>query len=194
MAFKIHLSANPIKYTAKASIVGKDNIYTTGQAKFSQSIHPIVSHDANTCTMLCLNGENNKNCLMHLAPEQQSLNSLKPGIEKCIQKLRENIGKVHENITGIIIGGRDSKHKESFNLSVEIANILDEMGIPFSMICGKFDTIANDNILIKGNNAYIWNSSLKNLKNSSQNELPTLLEKNYEVVELSPEVPVEFIG
>lgn len=194
MSLKIHLSSNPIKYNAKASVVGRDRLYTTSRARFAQSKHPLVSHDANDCTMICLNGGTKYNCLMHLAPEQQPLTSLKSGIEKCIKTLMENMGRAQENITAIIVGGRDSSHKESFNLFNETANILEEMGIPFSMICGKFDHVANDNIVVAGNKAQIWNSSLKGLNSTSPKELANILEENYEVVELSPEVPVEFIG
>lgn len=93
------------------------------------------------------------------------------------------MGKVKEDITGILVGGRNSSHKDSFNLFYEVANILDEFGIPFSMLCGKFDNIANDNILISGENVKIWNSSLKNKK----------LDDLYEVVEISDKVPVDII-
>lgn len=180
MPFKVQLSANPIKYQAKAFEVGKERIYTTSKARFSNSTHPLVSFDANTCSMLNLNGGHNRNCLMHLAPEQQSLVTLKSGIEKCILALQDKMGRVQEDITGILVGGRHSGNKESFNLFNEIANILDEFGIPFSMLCGKFDNIANDNIVIAGNKAGIWNNSLKDHS----------LEDIYEVVELSDEVPI----
>lgn len=182
MPFNVNISATPIKYQAKAFEVGKERIYTTGKARYSQSLHPLVSFDANTCSMLNLNGGNNRNCLMHLAPEQQSLNTLKAGLEKCILTLQDKMGHLQEDITAILVGGRHSGHKDSFNLFNEIANILDEFGIPFSMLCGKFDGIANDNIVITGNKAGIWNSSLEDKK----------LEDVYEVVEISDEVPVNF--
>lgn len=182
MPLQVRLSSNPIKYQAKAFEVGKDRIYTTNKARFSQSAHPLVSFDANTCSMLNLNGGNNRSCLMHLAPEQQSLNTLKSGLEKCILALQDKMGNLQEDITAILVGGRHSGHKDSFNLFNEIANILDEFGIPFSMLCGKFDNIANDNIVVTGDKVGIWNNSLEN------NNLKDV----YEVVEISDEVPVNF--
>ncbi len=184
MPFKVRLSSKPIKYQAKNYEVGRDRIFTINKSRFSQSPHPLVSFDANSCTMLNLNGGNNRNCLMHLSPEQQSTKTLKSGLEKCLLQLHEKMGNLEEDIRGIIVGGRHSEHKDSFNLFNEIANILDEFGIPFSMLCGKFDNIANDNIVITGNKACIWNSSLDNNNNN--------LEDIYEVVEISDEVPVNF--
>ena len=125
MPLQVRLSSNPIKYPSKAFEVGKERIYTTSKARFSQSVHPLVSLDANTCSMLSLNGENNRNCLMHLAPEQQSLGTLKSGLEKCINSLREKIVDIENNITANLVGGRDRINTESLNLFNNIANILD---------------------------------------------------------------------
>lgn len=195
MPFNVRISANPIKYQAKAFEVGKDYIYTTNRARFSQSLHPLVSFDANTCTMVNLNGGDKRNCCMHLAAEQQPLSTLKAGLAKNIETLREKMKNIEENITAIIIGGRHSGNQESFDLFNEVANILEEFGIPFSMICGKFDNIKNDNIVVTGDNAGIWNESLKKLKipnGTTGDELEEILKQNYEVVEFTPEVSVTY--
>ena len=197
MSLKIKLTPEIQSIPRRITVVGNDNILRTQSARFTNSSQPMMSESANTCVMLGLNADKNKDCLMHLAPEQQSLRTLRDGIEACIEKMRENIRSLQENFSGILIGGRHSAYPESFDLFNETANILDELGIPFSMICGKFDNIANDNILMRENNATIWNKSLQHLdvrKNVTQDELAKILEENYEVVELSPEVPVEFIG
>lgn len=183
MSFKVDLLNTPVNYVSKAAIVGKDNIFTVNKARFANSKYQLVSENANTCVMLGLNGGKVNNCLMHLAPEQQPLRSLKEGIEKCIENLRGNMGRIKEDVTGILVGGRNSSNKDSFYLFNEVANILDDLGVPFSMLCGKFDNVANDNILISGEKVKIWNSSLKN-KN---------LEDLYEVVEISDKVPVDII-
>lgn len=197
MSLKVKLSALPVKFDQKAFVVGKDNIYTTGRARFAQSRHPLVSYDANSCVMLGLNGGDNRNCLMHIAPEQQPLSTIKAGLGKCIQTLAEKMCNLENDITGILIGGRHSGNKDSFLLFNEIAKTLDEFGIPFSMICGKFNNIVNDNIVMTGDKTRVWNKSLQNLEipqNNSQENIAKILEQNYEVVELVPEVPVEFIG
>lgn len=183
MSFKVNLLNTPVNYASKVAIVGKENIFTVNKAKFANSKYQLVSENANTCVMLGLNGGKANNCLMHLAPEQQPLRSLKEGIERCVEAIREKMDNVQEDVTGILVGGRNSSNKDSFNLFNEVANILDDLGVPFSMLCGKFDNVANDNILICEENVKIWNSSLKN-KN---------LEDLYEVVEISDKVPVDII-
>lgn len=183
MSFKVNLLNTPVNYIAKAAIVGKDNIYTIDKARFANSTYQLVSENANTCVMLGLNGGKGNNCLMHLAPEQQPLGSLKVGIEKCIETIRGKMDNIQEEVTGILVGGRNSSNKDSFNLFNEVANILDDLGVPFSMLCGKFDNVANDNILISGEKVKIWNSSIK--KDN--------IEDLYEVVEISDKVPVDII-
>lgn len=193
MPLKVKLSSTPIKYNAKAFEVGRDHIYTTNKARYSQSIHPMVSQDANTCVMLGLNGGNNTDCLMHLAPELQPIRTLRTGLAKCIETLREKMKNMEDNITGILIGGRHSGHKDSFNLFNEVMKVLDEFGIPFSMICGKFDDIKNDNIVMTGDTAGIWNPSLADLNipdKTTGDELADILKDNYEVVDLVSEDPV----
>lgn len=144
--------------------------------------------------MLALNGGNGRNCLMHVAPEQQTISGIKKGLEKILEKLWENMGNAQDKITGILVGGRDRSNTESFGLFNDIADVLEELKIPFSMICGKYDNVAFDNIAVSGDKAVIWNSSFKDIKfpkNPSQKELENILyEKTHEVVEFSKDVPI----
>lgn len=191
-----------VKLTPKYTIpqtklyVGADNIFTTNKAKYSKAKSYMVTENANTCVMLGLSGGGLSNCLMHLSPEQQSLNSLRSDLEKCVQKIKDNFKNIEEDIIGILVGGRNSQCKASFDLFDNVAKTLDYMGIPFSMICGKRDNIANDNMAMSGNSVTVWNESLKDLEipeNPTQSQLEDILSQNYEVVELDSEAPVKFI-
>lgn len=199
MPLNVKLSSISAYRPQKVSIVGDNNIFRVDKARFTSCSWPIRSESANTCVMIGLNAGKNKNCLMHLAPEQQPLNSLKNGLERCIEKLKEKCDYKTAPVTAILIGGRafdkkDSSTKGSFDLYDTAANILDKLEIPFSMICGKYKGVANDNISIVGENAVIWNDSYKDIqlpKFVSQEEVAELLEEKYQVVELSDDVPVK---
>lgn len=199
MSLKIKLSQTAPRVCQQMVRVGEDNIFRTDSARFLRAPKPMRSENANTCLMVGINAGNNRNCLMHLAPEQQSLSTLKAGLLKCIKTLSEKCDNMKENFSAILIGGRafdsnNPKTKASFDLFNHTANILEELGIPFSMICGKYDNVAKDNISVYKDCATIWNDSYKNLdipKNATLEEIEEALSEHYQVVELSKEAPVE---
>lgn len=193
MALSVELLSHRPRLQQKAYEVGKDGLYAINKARFTKSSHQLFSTNANACTMLALNGGKGKNCLMHLAPEQQPISGIKKGLEKVCEKLWENMENAQDKITGILVGGRFS-NAESIGLFDKIAKELEELEIPFSMIFGKHDNVAFDNIAVSGDKAVIWNSSFKDIKfpkNPSQDELEDILhEKTHEVVEFSKDVPI----
>lgn len=198
MCFKILLS-NCARTTAeKAKVVGnKDNIYTISKAGFNPINNALVSKHADTCCLVGLNAGKN-NCLIHIAPEQQPLCSIQDGLEKCILKLQEKYGVAKDKITAILVGGRELIQKDaesvaSFNNYNTVANSLDNLEIPFTMICGKKKGATKDNIYMVNETATIWNDFFKDLKlnkNSTQEEITEELSKKYQFVEIAPEVPV----
>lgn len=196
MPYNIRLTPN-YKLPKDTGIVGLDNVFTINKAKFMKSKRAYATENANTCTMIGLTAGEDKGFLMHLAPEQQSLHTIKSGLEKCVQKLRDNLKNIDSDIFGILVGGRNSECKESFNLFDTVAKTLDEMGIPISMICGKWNNVANDNMAIAGNTVTIWNESFRDLhipEKPTQSQLEDVLNKNYQVVDINPDDTLRFMA
>lgn len=201
MSLSVKLTSVPPQIIKNAVEVGSENLFTTKARKFVKSGKSIITENANTCTMINLNsGENN--CLLHLAPEQQTTEGLRHGLQKCINTLLQQCKNFQESVTGIIIGGReliknDPESVASFNIYNTAATILDELGIPFTMICGKNMGIPNDNICAKDKLAVIWNKAIKGLKqpeSARKEDIERELEKLYQFVEIDDRVPVEIIG
>ena len=196
MSLVINISKKPYPIIKQASEVSSSKA-TINYAKYVGTNRSIRTEDANTCVIVGLNNSNG-NCLMHLAPEQQSIRTLAAGLNKCVETLIDKYKNGEEKITGFIVGGRDSlASKDSNPLYTAVANILDDLGIPFTMICGKKSSLANDNVNLVGKNATIWNNSFGDElilnKNSTQKEIQEALEELYEAVEISPEVPIKFV-
>lgn len=192
MSLNIKLGTK-ISLPQKTSMIGLDRKLIINKTKFMNSNHPIASKHADTSVMLGLNAVNNQSCFMHLAPELESLCNIPKTLEKGIKTFCEKYDICLEDLTGILVGGRDHKHKDSFNLLIAMANTLDSLEIPFSMICGKFDNIANDSMIMRGRNVSIGNESLRGLKGATKEEVEAALKNNYEVVEFTDESKVKFV-
>lgn len=198
MCFTVQLSNTPLRIVKKSIEVGANNVFTTEGRKFSTGGRALYSTGANTCLLVGLNAGKH-NCLMHLAPEQQPISNLEESIDKYIRALQEKCDKIQETVSAILFGGRefrrdDVESKASFDLFNTMANILDKLEVPFSMICGKKKGAPVDNIYMQNNTASLWNNSincLNKLGNASQKEIEDALYENYQVVEISPEVPVK---
>lgn len=201
MSLSVKLTYTRPQIVKNAVEVGSRNRFTTEAGKIVNAGKSIVTENANTCTMIALNA-GNSDCLLHLAPEQQAINDIKPGLQRCINKLLQQCKNFKESVTGLIIGGRElikdnPESVASFNVYNTAATALDELDIPFTMICGKNLDIPNDNICAKDNIAVIWNKVISNLRTATperQKNLEKELLKYYQFVEIDEEVPVELIS
>lgn len=182
----VNLSKIPYPDVKNAKIVGEFHNYLINNGALSVAHRGLRTENVNSCTAGALFG-NGKNFLFHAAPELQPLHNIKNELEKFVEKLRQN----GEEIKGFICGGwaldnNDMETVKSFDLYNTIANALDDLGVKFTMICGKEKNAPMDNIYATGNNLTMWNSDFKKIlenKYLSKDEIIEALEQNYEFVE-----------
>lgn len=172
--------------------------YTMSGSKTSVPTRAVYSEGANTCELLALN-LGNITRLFHLAPELQPTNTLYEGIRSSVDTLYENSEDLDDEVTALIVGGRElikgNKESEaSFNLYNETANVLEELEIPYTMICGKKMELGKDDIYILDGTAHVQNDFFECLKDdarSSQERIKEQLERGYQFVEIDSRVPIE---
>ena len=76
----------------------------------------------------------------------------------------------------------------------KIRNVLEELEIPYTMICGKKMGLGNDDIYIADGTAHVQNDFFECLKGdtrSPQERIKEQLERGYQFVEIDPRVPIE---
>lgn len=198
MSFTVKLT-NVMPYTRKApTIVGKENLFTINKAKDIVGTRAIVSDSADTCSYMAIKA-GNRNALMHLAPEQEPIGTLRDRLYAYLDSFRENYDIMIDEMKAFIFGGRefakgDVQSETSCNLYNEMAESLDEFGVPFTMICGKKSGMAKDDIYFASNKVYAINKSLKDLsipENPTPKQVEDAIGQYYECVEINPEVPIE---
>ena len=192
----INLSKIPYPEVKNAKVVGEFHDYLIKNGGLSTAKRGLRTESINSCTAGVLFGKN-KNFMFHAAPETQPLGSIKKELAKYINKLHQSC----EEIRGLICGGwaLDNKDKEtvrSFDLYNAIANALDDLGVKFTMVCGKEKGTSPDNIYSINDNATIWNDDFKKILDSPQissDGLTELLEQNYQFVENTAGNEIKFI-
>jgi hypothetical protein len=200
MSLTVKLSSIPTQVPRSAKVVGANHLYNIKNAGYSASTQSLFSEGANTCVLVALNAGKKSNCLLHLAPEHQKVGSIKEELSGCIDKLKAKCEDVREKVTGILFGGiefdsKDPQAKGSFDVYNTVANSLEDMDVPFTMICGKKKGSPKDAIFLTSTSASLWNTDLKGLdipQNASQEEIAKQLSSRYQFVEISPEVPISF--
>lgn len=172
--------------------VGRCHDYLIGAGRGTATVRSLRTEHINTCTAGVLtNGKNH--FMFHTAPELQPVASIKREIEKQVNVLRETC----DNIKGFICGGlelnnRDSESVASFNLYNTIADTLDELGVNFTMMCGKKKGAPMENMYAVGDTVTVWSDAFKKIfpngaKDLSQEEVIEALENHYQFVEQTDE-------
>ena len=90
------------------------------------------------------------------------------------------------------LNNKDTESVASFNLYNTIADTLDELGVNFTMMCGKKRGSAMENMYAVGDNITVWSDKFKEIfpnssKNLSQEEIVEKLENHYQFVEQTDE-------
>ncbi len=131
--------------------------------------------------------------IFNIAPEHESSANLKKLIFEKTQELISN----SEKIWGFICGGwnldmKNDLAKKSFDIYNTLADKMEELKIPFGMLCGKEAGEHYDNFRVHGNNVYVWSDLIKdrfnNKKAVPQEEIINNLEKDYQFTEFDPEI------
>jgi len=172
--------------------VGRCHDYLIGAGKSTATSRSLKTECINTCTAGVLsNGKNH--FMFHAAPELQPIATIKKEIERQVNILRETC----DNIKGFICGGlelnnRDSESVASFNLYNTIADTLDELGVNFTMMCGKKKGAPMENMYAVGDTVTVWSNAFKKLfpqgsENLNQEEILETLENHYQFVEQNDE-------
>lgn len=156
--------------------------------------HPILRTNIDTAIELVLNGKN-KNAVLEMEPKAfLTTNSIRDAIFRLIRAFKENYGLIYDDISAIILGGRDFRHQSSSNvLSNSIADTLEDADIPFTMLCGKRAGVGFDNIYAVNDNITLWNDSFKKINpKASEAEAKNDLSQMFEIMEISDYVPINF--
>ena len=183
---------NPKEFDKLVSSKGMKEVGTFPHYSFCNkvtSITPMYSQYANTCSILDIN-----DTMVHLAPEQRTHNLLEK-IADLIKKEKDEKGVAN----AFIIGGKVNDNK-SFGLFCEIGNVLEKEGADFSMLCGKNDTPKGAlDSLCKNGDTFVFTQEynpeletlVKNEKNPTSERLQSILEKFYNIMEISPNHIIE---
>jgi hypothetical protein len=199
MTFTVKLGSVAHSLPKQAKCIGKDGVFAIRHGGYSTSTHALYSEGANTCLLVGLNAGKQNNCLLHIAPEDQSVSSIEKELTSCVDRVKEQSKNVKEKVCAILFGGRELSKDDpesigSFDIYNTVADVLEKLGVSFSMICGKKKGAATDNMFMRTTDIAIWNKDLKNLKipeNASQDDIAAALSERYQFVELSPDVTLE---
>lgn len=195
----INLTPNPRLQVKTTKIVGDFHDYLIRKGDFITSQRSMQTENINSCTagVLCA-GE--KHFMFHAAPEMQPLNTIKKELEAQV----ENLKKYCDDIRGFICGGWELNTKnpesvKSFDLYTSIADTLDDLGVKFSMLCGKEKGAPFENLHSINKNITCWSDTFKNIivgdkSKMSQNQIADMLENHYQFVELNPEDTIKLTG
>lgn len=132
----------------------------------------------------------------HIAPEQNSPSSIMGFLTDKIAELKSGGEHVWAFITGGWALEKNNKVSEqSFDLYNSIANQLEEMEVPFGMMCGKYEHGKPDNFRLFQNKLYLWGDTIKN-KLVKDEPLTTekVLDKyaeDYQCIEFTPDFEFE---
>ncbi len=164
--FSIRLTNIPNIQAKNTKIVGDFHDYLIQKGSLMSSKCGMMTENINSCIAGILNA-GDKHFMFHAAPEVQSLRTVKQDLEKQIRALK----KTCDEIIGFICGGweldtRSPQSVKSFDLYSAIADALDDLGVKFTMICGKEKNSPMDNLHVLNKNISLWNSSFKDIDNA----------------------------
>lgn len=182
----------------QSKTVGQFHNYLIKNGLTSTPNRGIRTENINSCTAGVLNA-GKKNFMFHAAPEMEAIGLIKKELEKQVNILRETC----DNVKGFIVGGlrldpKDKESVQSFDLYNKIADSLDELDVPFTMMCGKEKGAPMEGIYAVNDTLTVWSNAFKNLftpenKKLKQDEIIDLLEKKYQFVEISPEQKISIL-
>lgn len=170
-------------------MIGEFHDYLIKNGKAVTVMRGIQTENINSCTAGVLKA-GDKHFMFHAAPEMQPLGSIKQELEKQVMNLRRICDEVH----GFICGGwqldnRDKSTVQSFDLYNKIADSLDELGVKFTMVCGKEKNAPLDDLYSQGDKVVLSNKGFNIDKNKklSQDDIISALEDKYQIVEKADE-------
>lgn len=191
----IKLTDFPGIQAKNTKVVGNLHDYYIQKGCLINSHRGMRTENINSCTAGVLNA-GDKHFMFHAAPEMQSLRTVKQDLEKQIRALK----KTCDEIRGLICGGwelntRSPQSVQSFDLYNAIADALDDLGVKFTMICGKEKNSPMDNLHALNKTVTLWNSSFKDVDdttNLSQDKILDILEDHYQFVEKNSDDKLNF--
>ncbi len=198
MSFTLHLSAKPCDFPHIYSEVSKFGEFVIDKAKCVGYNRGIRTTNIAANTAYGING-GLVNEIGHLDPRLHTEELLQDVFSRRIEELRD---RQTEPLKGFIIGGLECKpqlkeNKQSFDFGNMLADIFDHFEIPFTMIFGKKANAPVDNIYAMNKNITAWGDSFKDTlalpKNPDVAELKEILQKHFQIVELSDEIPIDII-
>lgn len=194
-AFTINLSKIPYPQTQRARIVGNFHDYTLNKGYLTLPTLSARTENINSCTAGIINA-GKRNFVFHAAPEAQPLGTIKDILSRKIELLRSGC----DDIKALICGGWELKNNDresirSFDLYNTIANILDDLGVKFSMICGKEKGAPLENLYVINQTGTLWSDTFKKGYdiNSDRQKIIEQLEKNYQFVDIPEEQAIKVI-
>ena len=138
-----------------------------------------------------------RNFIFAAYPEIQPINSIKRALAQKIEELRNGCEEIHGMICGgLELNPRNNESVRSFDLYNAIADALDDLGVKFSMICGKEKNAPMESLYSFGESTTLWGGRFDKIlkdKAPTRDEVIANLENHYQFVEISPEQAVKVI-
>lgn len=191
MCFTVNLAKSAYPNVKCVKEVGRFHDYLIKNGKKATLNHSLITENVNTCCAGVINA-GKENYMFHAAPEMQPVATIKKDLEKAVNTLRETC----DDVKAFICGGLelDNNNKESvasFNLYNTIADTLDELGVKFTMMCGKRRGAPMENIYAVNESTTVWSEAFKDLLEGkpklSRDEILAKLEERYQFVESNAE-------
>ena len=194
----INISKNIYPEVKRAKEIGQNWCYTFANGGRTGKNIGMKTYNIKTCTAFELNAEKHNNELYHLAPEQQAIHRIKEEVEKRVFRLQDTFGEVKAFLYGgVELNNKNPESVASFNLYNTLADVLDNLGIPFAMICGKKQANQLDNMYVINNNITIWNDLFKKFikpkEAPNQEQIMDILKEHYQFVESTDEHALKFL-
>lgn len=182
----------------KTKLVGNFHDYLICKGSLASTKYGMQTENINSCTAGLLNA-GDKHFMFHAAPEMQSLRSVRQELEKQVEILRKTCDDIH----GFICGGwelntNSPKSVKSFDLYTAIADTLDDLGVKFTMVCGKEKGAPMDNLQAVNKIVTMWNSAFKkmfsgNPEELNQKQVADILENHYQFVETNSDDTISLV-
>lgn len=190
MCFTINLSKTAYPAAKQTKVVGKFHDYLINKGMYGTLNHGMLTENINTCCAGVINS-GKTNFMFHAAPELQPNFTIKDDLARAVDFLRESC----DNVKAFICGGCELSNKphanSSFDLYNTIADTLDDLGVKFTMMCGKKEGAPMEGLYAVNENTTVWSDAFKDLfkgkgKISTEEMLDKLSEK-YQFVESNAE-------
>ena len=193
----INIAKTAYPANKQAKLIDNFRKFTIANGKSVYVNHGARTENVLNCTAGVLNADK-KNFMFQANPAQEPIEFIKKELQKQVDILKETCEDVRAFICGgLELNTKDRESVKSFDLYNKIADTLDELGVKFTMMCGKKRDAMPDGIYAVNNNITLWGDASKSVfkqgngENLGMDDIVNLLEDSYQFVEIAPDQKVK---